>query len=137
MGIVYCGVIILCQKVFDVQGAQEWTAVLSRWCDAQQGLQAYRGQCLVHRSELLQLQGDWTAALTEAEQACAHLARASGDPVMGMAQYQLGELHRVRGTFDRAEECYRCSLTASWGRATRSRTIRSRSICWWPSAGIP
>jgi DNA-binding NarL/FixJ family response regulator len=107
VGIVYCGVIITCRKVFDLRRAQEWTAALSRWCDTQEDLKPYRGQCLVHRSEILQLRGDWDAALTEIQSACRHLARAPGDPVMGMAQYQLGELHRLRGGFDRAEACYR------------------------------
>jgi tetratricopeptide (TPR) repeat protein len=106
-GIVYCGVIITCRKVSDLRRAQEWTVALSRRCDTQQDLRPCRGQCLVHRPEILQLQGDWDAALTEIQGACRHLARAPGDPVMGMVQYQLGELYRLRGEFDRAAACYR------------------------------
>ena len=116
-GLAYCAVILACRRVFDLRRAQEWTGVLSRWCDDQEDLQPYQGQCLVHRSEILQLHGQWSAALREVEQACDHLAATPGDPVMGMARYQQAELLRLRGDVQRAEECYR--RAGEWGHPTQ------------------
>src|SRR5699024_1487921 len=96
-GIVYCAVIIVCRQVFELRRAQEWTVALSRWCAAQQDLQPYRGQCLVHRSEIMQLHGEWAEAMEEVRHACEHLAASPGDPALGMAHYQHGELLRLRG----------------------------------------
>lgn len=107
-GLVYCAVIDACQKVFDLRRAHEWTTALDIWCDGQPGLVLYRGQCLVHRAQIFQLRGAWEQAIGEAQRARKWL----GDPphpAIGMAHYQLGELHRLRGRFDAAETAYRAA----------------------------
>lgn len=113
-GDVYCSVIEACHETFDLRRAHEWTAALTRWCEEQPDLTAYRGQCLTRRSEILQLHGEWHDALDEARRAGEQLSRPPGRAAAGAAFYQQAEIHRLRGRFGEAEEAYR--EASEWGR---------------------
>ena len=106
-GIVYCGVILACEEVYELRRAQEWTAALTRWCEQQPDLVSFRGRCLVHRAQLLRLHGDWPAALDEARLAGERFAGAMNPGAIARAWYLQGEVQRLSGRFREAEEAYR------------------------------
>ena len=114
VGDVYCSVIEACHEILDLHRAQEWTAALSRWCEAQPDLVLYRGECLVRRAEIMQLRGAWQDAMDEAQRAREWLSRPPGRRAVGAAFYRQAELHRLRGEFANAKEAYR--QASQWGR---------------------
>jgi DNA-binding CsgD family transcriptional regulator len=107
IGDSYCTVIEGCQELFDFRRAQEWTTALTRWCDAQPELVLYRGNCLIHRAEIMRLRGAWPDALAEVERACNRLADPPGQAALGLACYIRGDLHRLRGELSAANDAYR------------------------------
>jgi len=106
-GTVYCGVILACEEIYELRRAQEWTAVLARWCEQQPDLVAFTGRCLVHRAQLMQLHGDWRDALEEAHRAGERFELSMNEAAAAKACYLRGEVHRLRGEFAEAEESYR------------------------------
>jgi DNA-binding CsgD family transcriptional regulator len=111
-GLVYCNVIAVCEEVYDFRRAAEWTAALTRWCEQQPDMVAFTGVCLVHRAEIMQLQGAWGDALDEARRAGRRFETMT--PVAGLAYYREGELLRLRGDFAAAEEAYREASRCGW-----------------------
>jgi len=106
-GIVYCGVILACEDAHDLRRGREWTAVLSSWCDEQPEMVAFTGRCLIHRAEIMQLQGAWGDALEEARRAAQRCLQGENRWAAGEACYRQGELHRLRGDAEAAEQAYR------------------------------
>ena len=94
-GIVYCGVILACQDAHEVRRAREWTAALSAWCARQPDLVAFTGRCLVHRAEIMQLEGAFSDALEEARRAAERCLQGENPAAAGEACYRQGEIHRA------------------------------------------
>ena len=106
-GIVYCGVILACQSAHEVRRAREWTAALSAWCARQPDVMAFTGRCLLHRAEIMQLDGQFADALQEARRAAERCLRGENPRAAGEANYRQGEIHRLRGHFGAAEAAFR------------------------------
>ena len=104
-GLLYCSVIDTCRQVYALGRAREWTSAFSRVCDQQPEMVAFSWSCMVHRAEIMQLQGAWPDAMTEASRACERAQRAERRPP-GAALYQQAEIHRLRGEFAKAEDAY-------------------------------
>lgn len=106
-GLIYCSVIDSCLEAYALARAREWTSALAQWCAEQPQLVSFTGTCLVHRAEVMQLNGAWPDAIEEARRACTGFSRGVEQQAPGAAFYQQGEVHRLRGEFKAAEEAYR------------------------------
>jgi DNA-binding CsgD family transcriptional regulator len=107
-GLIYCSVIEGCQQVYELGRAREWTVALTRWCEEQPDMVAHTGLCLIHRAEILQLHGSWSDALEEARRARERFGQRTGQAAdAGQAAYRQGEVRRLQGELDAAEEAYR------------------------------
>jgi DNA-binding CsgD family transcriptional regulator len=107
IGGVYCSAITACNDVFDFRRAQQWAEVLHAWCASEPDIVPHRGECLVRHAEIVRFHGGWAEAMQFLTEASPWLADPPNQPAAGAAFYEQGELLRLRGEFDAAEENYR------------------------------
>lgn len=107
-GPAYCAVIASLLGRGDVERARVWTRELGDWCDAQHGLEPFRGECTLHRATVLQLGGEWDAAATAIDLVCSTEKRSE---TLANAWYRAAELHRVAGRTTAAREALRRAAT--------------------------
>jgi DNA-binding CsgD family transcriptional regulator len=104
---IYCAAVRGCCLARDFARARAWNRSMTRWLDSLSSLGgAYLGNCRIYRSRLMFLNGAWPDALDEIAAVCTDLDGYSGW-VCGHAFYQLGEVRRLRGEWDAAEDAYR------------------------------
>ena len=112
-GLIYCSVIDACQQIWELARVREWTSDLAEWCDAQPQMVAFSGICLVHRAEIMRINGAWQKAIGEAQRAYQRFSCRDRQKAAAAALYQQAEVHRLRGEFGLAEEAYRNA--GQWG----------------------
>jgi DNA-binding CsgD family transcriptional regulator len=113
-GLVYCAVIQGCQEVYELRRAREWTEALTRWCEEQPEMVSFTGRCLLHRAEILQVDGAWSDALEEARRAGRRFEQTAAPIATGEAFYRQGEIHRLRGERADAEAAYKEASRRGW-----------------------
>lgn len=102
-GPAFCAVIASCLDRWDVERAQVWIRDLNDWCDAQQGLSPFRGDCSVNRAAVMRLGGEWEEAEAMLTELCEHARRRE---TLENAFYWLGDLRRLTGRADEADAAY-------------------------------
>jgi DNA-binding NarL/FixJ family response regulator len=113
-GLIYCSVLEGCQEAYALRHAREWTAALTRWCEQQPEMVAFTGKCLVHRAEIMQLQGAWLDALEEARRAGERFAQGTNQLAAAQAFYRQGDVLRLQGEFAAAERAYADAIRCGW-----------------------
>jgi DNA-binding CsgD family transcriptional regulator len=135
-GIVYCNTIAFCRDVFELRHAREWTETLTQWCERQPEMVAHNGLCLVHRAEIMELQGAWDQALDEARQAAERFTRGVlNELACGAALYRQGEIHRMRGEYGAAEEVYKRASRCGYEPQPGLGLLRLAEGKAWAAAG--
>lgn len=113
-GRVYCAVILGCEEAHDLRRAREWTTALTEWCEGQPDLVAFSGRCMVHRAQIMRMDGSWRAAIEEAQRAVERCLRGESPVAASEAHYQRGEVHRLRGEHSAAETAFSEASSRGW-----------------------
>jgi DNA-binding NarL/FixJ family response regulator len=104
-GWVYCNALSTCHDLADLSRALQWSEAATKWCADLDAGRLYPGICRLHVVELQSLRGSWHTAAEQARVACDELT--SHDPrYAGGAHYLIGELHRMTGRLDLAEDAF-------------------------------
>lgn len=94
-------------RAFELARCDEWTRALTRWCDGQEGMLAFRCRSLAHQAAFHHGHGRWEEALEVAERACERPVAQLDTTAAAAARYQQGEVLRLLGDLRAAEAAYR------------------------------
>ena len=101
---VVCRTLSACVGLHDYARAAEWLTAMDR-CGAEHGLAGFPGDCRMHHAQVLLARGAWTEAERNARRACAEMDDFVREHA-GLAFYTVGEVLRLRGDLDGAEEAF-------------------------------
>lgn len=110
-GHTYCSLIEACQEISDFDRVAQWTTALTNWCGAQVGLVPFTGQCAVHRGQVMRVRGAFEQAIAELDGAAARYVAAQTPGAAGLAYAEKGDLLRIRGQYDAAEEAFQRAIS--------------------------
>lgn len=130
-GMVYCSMIEACQEVSDFSRAASWTSALTRWCDTQPGLVPYTGQCSLHRGQIMRLHGAYDEALGEFARAQRRYRLEGTTAPAALALTEQGDVLRIQGKLDEAEDCYRQSAELGY------EPQPGLALCWLARGRTP
>jgi class 3 adenylate cyclase len=105
-GVIACSMIAACRELTDYQRASEWIEATDRYC-ARQSVSGFPGACRIHKAEIVAQSGGWARAERELEVATSELGPYKAGPPLADGYYALGEVRRLRGDLEGAEEALR------------------------------
>lgn len=105
-GVTACQMIAACRDLADYRRAGEWIEMTDRWCKTE-SVGGFPGVCRVHRAEITALQGSWQRAEEELRRATEELKKFEAIPVMADGLYAIGDIRRLRGDMEGAEDALR------------------------------
>ena len=111
-GLVYCGLVYVCQNRGDWPRAVHWTEGFTRWSE-RSPTSIFPEVCRMHRAEVLTMKGDLQAAEQELTDVRDKL-EISGPWGVGDAERLLGDVLRARGDLDGAEHSFRRAQALGW-----------------------
>jgi class 3 adenylate cyclase len=105
-GVTACRMISACRDLSDFRRASEWIEATERYCK-RESVAGFPGVCRVHRAEVAAVGGAWDKAETDLLQATVELEKFRATQPQGDGFYALGEIRRLRGDIEGAEEALR------------------------------
>jgi LuxR family transcriptional regulator, maltose regulon positive regulatory protein len=133
-----CYLIYACEQIHDHERAAEWCRQATEIAE-RQGLHYMWGLCRAHHASVLVLQGEWSEAEQELQEATDMLQRTRPHWV-GEATIRLAELRRRQGRLSEAAELYRLAegepaallglgqIELDRGQPTRARDLGEQAL---------